>query len=204
MVNSIIRSIVEHCYTLGEEWSLEKKQRYTSNPNNERLARNFCISALKIGRNFPPLKCNFSSLRKSTIGLPEDNLTVRGYMDPRMALALQDETGSEISYDLVYPLHRERIFRFVTRGFQGLVISDQLAYYCFSSWYLSLPVFHTHPSIENERGLYRPSKADEDHLIRTHEELGKRAVEALVLFPDKPSFPARWAQRIMKIYFTKD
>ena len=132
------------------------------------------------------MKCSVITTDNLLEALSREHCSVLSTITPTLALAGQEITGAEFSYDLVWDLYQKESFALITRGCKGAVASDQFFYYGLSPDYFTYPVFHTHPSINNEQGLYQPSKADQDHLEKLQQELGSRIpLVSLVLFPDR-------------------
>lgn len=110
--------------------------------------------------------------------------TVPGAITPAQALALQARTGCELSVDLLFDPDSGRVGAFTTCGCFGGVMSNLMFWAWFSGRYAHLPVFHTHPSLENECGERMPSRADWWVMGSLRERLGGGAAGERIYFPD--------------------
>jgi len=187
MIERIIISIFRRFYEVTGQLPLEGEvnESCTGLSEKGRLDGEFFKAVFRRGLVLPPITCSLTTLQDFKTAFPEDNVSVIGSIHPELALDCQDETGAEIAFDLILDIYQQEIFGLVTRGFNGVAGSDQLFYYLLSPIYKHFPVFHTHPSVENEIGRYRPSKADITHITNLHRRLGKRPVHSMVLFPDR-------------------
>lgn len=116
--------------------------------------------------------------------LPAEVHSAPGVIDPSVAIEIQRHCDCEVSADLVYDTREDRVASFVTRGCRGGVMSNLIFYFWFSSRYLVLPLFHTHPGIRNDLGLRMPSPADYWLMSALRTRLGGGPVGERVCFPD--------------------
>ncbi|WP_295454646.1 hypothetical protein [uncultured Thiodictyon sp.] len=126
----------------------------------------------------------FRDLNDLALALPGDNHSAVGPLSPRLALAYQAQIGAELAVELVHERGRRLPFPLITRGTDGGAFSDLGLYLKFSSDYLVLPCFHTHPSPWNELGEETPSFADFLALDGLRNQLGGIGACDRVFFPN--------------------
>ena len=125
----------------------------------------------------------FRDLNDLARGLPGDNHSAVGPLSPRLALDYQALIGSELAVEFILERGRRLPFPLITRGSDGGAFSDLGLYLNFSSDYMVLPCFHTHPSPCNELGEETPSCADFVVLVGLRKQLGGIGVCDRVFFP---------------------
>ncbi len=107
-----------------------------------------------------------------------------GTLSPRQAIESQQRVHAELALDLVYDRAADRICALITRGCAGGNFSNMGLYLRLSSRYVVLPVFHTHPGLDNEVGRRKASLADYTLLRCLRDRLNGAAVGERVYFSD--------------------
>ena len=144
---------------------------------SKKAAKNRCHSMILKNENI-------SSMSDLKDKLYQDFMSVRGSLDGNMALLFQEETGSEMSFDLIFNKTCRRNFLLITRGGPGMAMSDHFYFFIFSPNYVVFPIFHTHLQSENELGVNMPSLADLRALNNLKILQGNDRIQSTVLFPD--------------------
>jgi hypothetical protein len=116
--------------------------------------------------------------------LEADLRVSNGTLSPRQAVEFQRRVRAEIALDLAYDRATDRLCALTTRGCEGGNFSNLGLYLRLSSRYVVLPVFHTHPGLDNEVGRRKASLADYTLLRCLHDRLNGTGVDERIYFPD--------------------
>lgn len=166
---------------------LDKHLRKITIPSSSTLneLKNMILQGI-IGRGWPvlPERAVIRSTADCCNALPKDHMSIRTAITKDIALAFQQKTGAEISYDCIQDIKRERWFSVLTRGSPGMAGSDHLLFFMCSSSYFVRPVFHTHPEYENELGRYKPSISDYKAIYLLKKLQKADDLFDMVVFPD--------------------
>ncbi len=128
---------------------------------------------------------NISSIKDLQNELSEDFMSIRSSINGHLALGFQEDTGAEMSFDLIFDRKKRRNFLLVTRGGPNIAMSDQLFFFIFSPEHIVYPIFHTHLECEYEPGLCRSSIMDLTTLNNLKVIQKCKTIKGTVLFPNR-------------------
>ncbi len=166
---------------------LDRHLRKTTVPTSKTLLEltdMICKTITSRGLKIVPGRAVIRSVSDCNKALPQNHMSVQADIDKDTALAFQQKTGAEISYDHIIDRRKGKRFPLLTRGSPGMAGSDHGLFFMCSSLYLVKPIFHTHPEYRNELGRYKPSISDFKaiYLLKNIQEFN--SIFDTVLFPD--------------------